>query len=136
MILGTAVLALGSLVSVREYRRLRGAADGSQYAAGSSLALGPCIDFHHADARAGQNVCVLGMVVRAYTSRAGNTFLDFCADYRSCPFSTVIFARDRKKFGNLTSLTGRQVQIRGLVTRFRGRAEIIIREPWQVHVTP
>ncbi len=136
LIVGAAVLALCSLASVREYRRVHGFGDGSQDAPSSSLSRAPCIDFHQADAHAGENVCISGMVLRAYTSKAGNTFLDFCADYRACPFSTVIFARDRSRFGNLSALTGQHVQIRGQITRYRGRAEIIIRAPGQLLVTP
>jgi len=46
----------------------------------------------------------------------------------------VIFASDRKKFGNLATLAGREVQIRGMVATYQGRAEIIIRDPWQLQV--
>jgi hypothetical protein len=75
-------------------------------------------------------------VLRAYTSRAGNTFLDFCPDYRTCPFTSVIFDSDRSKFGDLGALAGRQVEIRGAVVAYEGRAEIVIRDPEQIRVLP
>ena len=84
----------------------------------------------------GKSGCVTGRVLRLYTSRAGNTFLDFCPDYRTCPFTSVIFDSDRSKFGDLGTLAGRQVEIRGLVEPYEGRAEIIIRDPDQIRVLP
>jgi hypothetical protein len=97
---------------------------------------GGCVDFHEAQSRLGETACVSGRVVRAFTSRAGNSFLDFCADYRDCPFAAVIFASDRNKFGDLDALAGRQVEIEGPITAYQGRAEIIIHGPQQVRVLP
>jgi len=84
----------------------------------------------------GKSGCVTGRVLRIYTSRAGNTFLDFCPDYRTCPFTSVIFDSDRSKFGDLGALAGRQVEIRGAVVAYEGRAEIIIHDPKQIRVLP
>jgi hypothetical protein len=80
--------------------------------------------------------CVSGRLLRAYTSRGGNTFLDFCEDYRTCPFTSVIFSSDKSKFGDLGMLTGRQVEIQGTITVYEGRAEIIIRDPQQIRAVP
>jgi hypothetical protein len=98
-------------------------------AAGSA---GPCVDIRNAGALQGKQGCVAGLVLRVYSARSGNTFLDFCQDYRSCPFSSVIFASDKDKFGNLGSLQGRRVEIRGEVVAYQGHAEIVIRDPRQV----
>lgn len=73
-----------------------------------------------------------GVVRRAFASRSGNTFLDFCDDYRQCPFSSVIFASDKEKFGDLNTLAGKRIEIRGDVVRYQDRAEIIIRDPQQI----
>ncbi len=91
-----------------------------------------CVDFHEAGSHIGEEACVSGRVLHVFVSRASNTFLDFCADYRECPFTSVIFASDRDKFGNLQTLKGRQVEIRGAVTLYNGRAEIIIHGPDQI----
>lgn len=56
----------------------------------SRAAAGPCVDFRDAIRHTGENGCVQGRVLRAYTSSRGNTFLDFCDDYRNCPFGSVI----------------------------------------------
>ena len=96
----------------------------------------PCVDFRHADPLVGKNGCVAGLVLRVYAARTGNTFLDFCEDYRTCPFSSVVFASDKSKFGDLGSLQGKRVEIRGDVTAYQGRAEIIVRDPQQVRSAP
>ncbi len=91
-----------------------------------------CVDIREAGSHTGEDACVSGRVLRVYSSRAGNTFLDFCSDYRDCPFTSVIFDSDRSKFGDLKTLSGREVEIRGTITVYQGRAEIIIRDPEQV----
>jgi hypothetical protein len=134
-VIGGLVLALVtvSLISVREYRRARGRVS---FAPPPAIAKsGPCIDFHQASSHVGENGCVTGYVLRAFTSKAGNTFLDFCTDYRSCPFTAVIFASDHTKFGDLETLQGRQVELRGFVSTYHDQAEIIIHDPWQIRVT-
>jgi len=95
-----------------------------------------CVDFHDAARRAGETGCVSGRVVRVFTSRGGNTFLDFCQDYHDCPFTSVIFSSDKNKFGDLASLTGRQIEIRGNITAYQGKPEIIIRDPEQIRLAP
>lgn len=94
------------------------------------------MDFRDAASQTGKMACVSARVLRVFTSKAGNTFLDYCTDYRKCPFTSVIFESDRSKFGNLETLRGRRVEIRGLVTDYQGRAEIIIRNPGQIRVLP
>jgi hypothetical protein len=95
-----------------------------------------CVDFHDAGAHAGETGCVSGRVLKVFTSRGGNTFLDFCEDYRDCPFGSVIFSSDKNKFGDLQSLAGRQIEIRGPITVYQGRPEIIIRDPEQIRLAP
>jgi hypothetical protein len=95
-----------------------------------------CVDFHDADPRAGQMGCVSGRVLKVFTSKGGNTFFDFCRDYRDCPFTSVIFSSDKNKFGDLQSLAGRQIEIRGLITVYQGKPEIVVRDAAQIRVAP
>lgn len=97
---------------------------------------GGCTNFRQADSRVGTQGCISGRILRVYTSHAGNSFLDFCVDYRNCPFGSVIFASDRSKFGNLSTLIGRNVEIRGAIKSYHGKAEIIISDPQQIRVAP
>lgn len=95
-----------------------------------------CVEIKDAGAHTGQAGCVQGRIVRVFTSRGGNTFLDFCTDYRSCPFTSVIFSSDRGKFGDLGALAGHRVELMGSITTYDGRAEIVIRDPTQLRVAP
>src|SRR5580700_6658515 len=45
----------------------------------------PCADIRNAGPMVGRSGCVAGLVLRVYSARTGNTFLDFCQDYRHCP---------------------------------------------------
>ncbi len=96
----------------------------------------PCVDIRNAGPLVGKSGCVAGFVLRVYTSRSGTTFLDFCQDYRTCPFTSVIFASNKSKFGDLESLQGKRVEIRGNVVTYQGHAEIVIIEPEQVRSEP
>ncbi len=97
---------------------------------------GGCVDFREARSRLGETACVSGRVMRTFTSRTGNSVLDFCADYRDCAFEAVVFGSDRNKFGDLDALSGRHVEIEGPITAYQGRAEIIIHGPQQIRVLP
>ena len=95
-----------------------------------------CVDFRQAGDHTGQTGCVSGRILRVFTSRAGNTYLDFCPDYRSCPFSSIIFASDRDKFGDLGTLGGRTIELRGLISVYQGRAQIVVHDPQQIRLAP
>jgi len=95
-----------------------------------------CVDVRDAASLEGKSGCVSGRILRVYSSRAENTFLDFCEDFRTCPFTSVIFAKDKNKFGDLATLQGRRVEIRGEVVNYQGRAEIVIHDPQQVRSAP
>lgn len=115
----------------------RGAIRRSRSAAGFSGApSGSCVDFSEAGSHTGETRCITGRIARVFTSRSDNTFLDFCADYRHCPFTSVIFSSDRSKFGDLETLGGRRVELEGPITVYEGRAEIVIHDPQQIRVLP
>jgi hypothetical protein len=130
-----AVFCLGVLVGRRAGRAPSTTSSFASRAFSQGEVAG-CVDFHGAAAHAGEAGCVSGRVLRVFTSRGGNTFLDFCEDYRECPFTSVIFSSDKSKFGDLQSLAGRQIEIRGPVTVYQGRPEIIIRDPEQIRLAP
>jgi DNA/RNA endonuclease YhcR with UshA esterase domain len=103
-------------------------------AAPSAESRAACTDIRNAGPLVGKNACVSGLVLRVYSAHSGNTFLDFCQDYRTCPFSSVIFAADVNKFNDLESWQGKRVEIRGDVVRYQDRAEIIVHDPQQVRL--
>ena len=95
-----------------------------------------CVGIHDAAALAGKDGCVSGRVLKVFTSKGGNTFFDFCEDYHDCPFTSVIFSSDKSKFGDVQSLAGRQIEIRGSITVYQGKPEIILRDAGQIRVAP
>jgi len=138
LLLVVATSAVSALVTYRFTRRQSppGSWKGSAAAAQKSGPASGCVDFHEAGAHTGETGCVSGRLLRVFSSRGGNTFLDFCPDYRTCSFTSVIFASDKNKFGNLDSLAGQQVEIHGNITVYQGRAEIIVRDPEQIRAAP
>ena len=88
-------------------------------------------DFAEAKDHIGENAIVRGKVVKTYTAKSGVSFLDFCSNYKTCPFTAVIFASDLDKFGDLKQFE-REVRLTGLIKTYGGKAEIILNEREQV----
>jgi hypothetical protein len=88
-------------------------------------------DYTEAKDHVGENAIVHGKVVKTYTAKSGVSFLDFCSNYKTCPFTAVIFASDRDKFGDLKQFE-REVRLTGLIKTYNGKAEIILEEREQV----
>lgn len=90
------------------------------------------IDYTEAKNHIGETASVRGTLVKAHTSSSGTVFLDFCANYKTCPFSGVIFADDASKFTNLESMTGSTITLTGKISSYQGKAEIILSDPGQL----
>jgi hypothetical protein len=94
----------------------------------SSPAWSDCLSFAEARKRVGEIKCVTGTVVPVKQGARGVHFLDFCDDFRLCPFTVVIFPGDLKSVGDARQLQGRMVEIHGQVKEYDGRAEIVLEE--------
>jgi hypothetical protein len=94
----------------------------------SSIARPDCLPFDEARKHVGEIKCVTGKVIRVKQGARGVHFLDFCDDFRLCPFTVVIFAGDLKSVGDVRQLQGRMIEIHGQVKEYDGRAEIILEE--------
>jgi hypothetical protein len=94
----------------------------------TTYAWSDCIAVPEAEKHIGEVKCVTGVVVRVKQGARGVHFLDFCDDFRLCPFTVVIFPRDLKSVGDVRQLQGRLVEIHGQVKEYDGRAEIILEE--------
>jgi len=85
---------------------------------------------------AGEDVTVCGVVAGAkYAAqvRGGLTFIDFAKPYPNAPFTALIFAADRAKFGTPEKgLQGKEVCVSGKIQMFRGKAEIVLSDPKQL----
>lgn len=89
-------------------------------------------DMSEASEHVGQTARVRGTLVNAHMSANGTVFLDFCRQYRSCPFSAVIFADDAKQFGDLSKFVGKEIIVSGKISSYQSRPEIILRSPDQI----
>lgn len=94
----------------------------------SSFAWSDCVAVAEARKHVGEVKCVTGIVVRVEQGARGVHFLDFCDDFRLCPFTVVVFPRDLKSVGDVRQLQGRMVEIHGQVKEYDGRTEIILEE--------
>lgn len=99
---------------------------------GAASVLTGTYDFGEAAAHVGEYAAVRGKLVKVHTSSKGTVFLDFCKNYRTCPFSGVIFADNAKKFGDLSEYEGKEVTLTGKVQLYDGRAEIVLKNPSQL----
>jgi RecJ-like exonuclease len=98
----------------------------------SAVCFAECVPIEKAKDKIGSNACVTGKVVKIGHTPSGTTFLDFCEDYKSCPFVVVIFARDLKDVGDVSQLEGKVIEISGKVEEYNGRAEIVLKDVKQL----
>lgn len=90
------------------------------------------ISYTEASKYVGRRASVQGTLYRAYTSKSGTVFLDFCPNYKTCPFTGVIFADDAKQFGDLSRYQGKTITLSGTISLYEGKAEIILSRPDQL----
>jgi hypothetical protein len=92
-----------------------------------------CIPFTQAPKKIDENVCIVGKVVKVNASaRSGTIFLNFCENYRKCPFSVVVFPRDLEKVGDVRALEGKTMEIHGRVKEYKGQAEMVLEDIQQL----
>jgi hypothetical protein len=96
------------------------------------LIFSECIPFDQAQQHVGETRCITGKVVRIEQGMRGVHYIDFCEDYRLCPFTAVIFPSDLKSVGDVRQLQGRVVEIHGPVKEYDGRAEIVLQDERQL----
>jgi DNA/RNA endonuclease YhcR with UshA esterase domain len=90
-----------------------------------------CVSFDEASKHVGTIACVSGTVLAVEDGRKGTKILNFCKD-KTCPFTVVVFPADLKKMGDVRQLEGRQIEIKGTIQDYDGRAEIILRRSQQL----
>lgn len=91
-----------------------------------------CLPLSEAGKHIGDTKCVAGKVLTVTESPNGAWFLNFCEDYRQCPFTVVAFSRDLRDVGDVRYLAGKEVEIHGKIKEYQGRAEIILRDRRQL----
>jgi hypothetical protein len=91
-----------------------------------------CYPFSSAHEHLGETTCIRGKVVKLVIGPTGLHFLDFCDDYKNCPFTVVVFPRDLRDVGDVRTLEGKEIQITGKVKTYKGQLEIILRDRSQL----
>jgi hypothetical protein len=91
-----------------------------------------CIPFEQAQDHVGKTKCVVGKVMKVAQSAAGSMFLDFCENYRKCPFVVIVFRSNLKDVGDVRVLEGKEIEITGKIQQWRDRAEIILKHSGQL----
>ena len=97
-----------------------------------SPALAECHPFASASEHLGEVTCIRGKVVKLVIGPTGLHFLNFCEDYKTCPFTVVVFPRDLRDVGDIRTLEGKEIQITGKVKTYKGQLEIVLRDRSQL----
>ncbi|MGH9556815.1 MAG: hypothetical protein ACRD2Y_13440 [Terriglobales bacterium] len=95
-------------------------------------ALAKCISIEEALKKVGDEACVRGTVLQVNQTKSGTWFLNYCADYRKCPFTVVVFAKDLRDVGDVRMLAGKTIEVFGKIRLYDGRPEIILRNARQL----
>ena len=80
-----------------------------------------------------QEMIVTGKVVQV-SLRPTIVFINLDKPHPGSPFVAVIHSENTNKFGNLDSLQGKSVEIKGMIKEYRDKPEIILRSPGQLKV--
>lgn len=90
-----------------------------------------CVAFAEASKHVGSMQCVIGTVLHVENGSNGVKLLNFCKE-KPCPFTVVVFPSDLKKMGDVRQLEGRQIEIKGTIQDYDGRAQIVLRRSQQL----
>lgn len=93
---------------------------------------GDCLSVDEAPKKVGEIACVKGTVVKVGESRTGNFYLDFCKDYKACPFTVFIPGKSLRDIGDVRQLEGKTIEVHGKIQQYNGRAEIILKDIGQL----
>ena len=97
-----------------------------------TFSVAECLSFTEAHKHLGTSRCVTGKVLKITNSDQGTTFLNFCEDYRVCPFQVVIFRGDLAHVGDVRQLVGKNIEIHGKIDEYDGHTEIILKRVRQL----
>ena len=82
----------------------------------------------------GKEMIVTGKVAQV-SIRPGIVFINMDKPYPNSPFALVIFPSATNQFGNIKSLKGASVEVKGKIKSFHGKPEIVLEKSNQLTVT-
>jgi exonuclease VII large subunit len=98
----------------------------------SAASSAACVPIEQAHEHIGRDACVNATVLKVAQSQGGTYFLDFCDDYRACPFTVVVFRKNLRDVGDIRALEGQKINIHGKIKEYAGRTEIILEDSRQL----
>jgi hypothetical protein len=105
---------------------------------GVALADSPTLTPKEAAKHIGEHATVCGQVASAryvVGAKGGPTLLNLDEPYPRHIFTLVIWEDDRPKFGEPEKLNGQNVCGTGTIKEFKGKPEIVLRDPAQLKVS-
>lgn len=128
-----ALIAAGARLALVLNQALAGSRAGELARAADTVAAAPgTITDREALAHVGETVTVVGSVAEVSRSRGGTVYVNFGARFPRQTFTAVALAPAPAWTAGLDSLEGRRVGVRGRIIRYRGRVEIVLKEPGQI----
>jgi len=88
-----------------------------------------------ASAHIGETATVEGQV-SIHKTPAGEIYLDIGGSGTGAPFSAYVSRWNRTQFQDVDRLDGKEVQVTGEISTFRGKPEILLTDPGQIAVKP
>jgi DNA/RNA endonuclease YhcR with UshA esterase domain len=86
-----------------------------------------------ASAHVSQSETVEGVVSEVHTARSGKaTFIDIGGRYPNESFTAVIFESNMAAVGDVSGLTGKTVDVTGVIKEYQGRPEVIVTSRSQI----
>lgn len=77
---------------------------------------------------------VVGRLDHVSRSKGGVLFLNFCPDWRSCPFGAVVFREHLQHFTEVASHAGREIEVSGRIGEYKGKPQIVLETATQLLV--
>ena len=77
----------------------------------TATSLADCYPFSTANDHLGEVTCIRGKVVKLVVGPTGLHFLNFCEDYKNCPFTVGVFPRDLRDVGDVRTLAGKEIEV-------------------------
>ncbi len=92
------------------------------------------IPFGSASSCVGEHRRVSGRLYNVSRPKNGLLFINFCADWRSCPFTAVVKPAHVPKFADLDGFVGAEISVEGEISTYQGRPEMVLTSRQQVVV--
>ena len=92
-----------------------------------------CEPYTNAADHIGEVACIKGRIVKVGVGATGIHFLNYCEDYKLCPFTVVVFPRDLRDVGDVRALEGQEIEVTGKIQSYKGQAEIILKDRSQLN---